>query len=76
MPTRTKTVVGDLTCRRISATRAMMPPSPWLSARRISSTYLSVTIRISDQKISEIAPYTCRWSGRIGWSPAKISCTV
>ena len=44
------------TQRSISATSAMMPPSPWLSARRIRSTYLSVTTMISDQKISEIAP--------------------
>jgi hypothetical protein len=42
--------------RSISATSAMMPPSPWLSARKISSTYLSVTTITSDQKISDTAP--------------------
>ena len=47
---------GLVTSRSIRATSAMMPPSPWLSARRIRSTYLSVTTIISDQKISEIAP--------------------
>ena len=31
----------------------MMPPSPWLSARRISTTYLSETTTISVQKISD-----------------------
>ena len=34
----------------------MMPPSPWLSARMISSTYLTVTTMISDQKISDTTP--------------------
>ena len=33
-----------------------MPPSPWLSARMMSVTYLSVTTTISDQKISESTP--------------------
>ena len=42
--------------RSISATSAMMPPSPWLSTRRIRSTYFSVTTTISAQKISESAP--------------------
>ena len=33
-----------------------MPPSPLLSARRIKTTYLSVTTTISAQKIVETAP--------------------
>ena len=35
---------------------ATMPPSPPLSARRISTAYFSETIRISDHRISETAP--------------------
>ncbi len=42
-----------------SAVSAMMPPSPRLSARRINSTYLSVTTIISAQKIVEAAPIRC-----------------
>ena len=34
----------------------MMPPSPWLSARMIRMAYLSETIRISDQRISDTMP--------------------
>jgi len=43
-------------CRRrarASAVSAMMPPSPRLSARRISTTYLRVTDEISAQKITD-----------------------
>jgi hypothetical protein len=59
-----------------SAKSAMMPPSPWLSARRISVTYFSETTIISDQKMTEITPIT--WSGVSGmWpEPANTSCTV
>ena len=39
-----------------SASIATMPPSPRLSARRISTAYFSETIRISDHRISETAP--------------------
>src|SRR5215213_874472 len=39
-----------------SAARAMIPPSPSLSARRTSETYLTVTTRVTDQKISETTP--------------------
>ena len=35
---------------------AMMPPSPRLSARRISTTYFSVTTNISPQKMTDTAP--------------------
>ncbi len=34
----------------------MIPPSPWLSARITSSTYLKVTMIVTDQKISETIP--------------------
>jgi hypothetical protein len=38
--------------------RAMIPPSPSLSARITSRTYLSVTMIVTDQKISEMIPKT------------------
>ena len=34
----------------------MMPPSPSLSARMMKSTYLTVTMIVSDQKISDSTP--------------------
>ena len=39
-----------------SAISAMIPPSPPLSARMISSTYLIETMMVIAQKISEITP--------------------
>ena len=41
----------------------MMPPSPWLSARMITITYLMVTTRIRDQKPSDSRPFTVAASG-------------
>lgn len=41
---------------RTSAASAMMPPSPSLSARSTKSTYLIVTMMVSDQNIQEIVP--------------------
>ncbi len=41
---------------RTSAIRAMIPPSPWLSARMISVTYLTVTTSVIAQNTSEITP--------------------
>ena len=38
--------------------KAMMPPSPLLSARMIKATYFADTIIMSDQKISERMPRT------------------
>ena len=35
-----------------------MPPSPSLSARIASNTYVTVTTTITDQKISDTTPYT------------------
>ena len=43
------------TCRTCEIS-AMIPPSPWLSARITSSTYLKVTMIVTDQKISETIP--------------------
>jgi hypothetical protein len=56
------------------AISAMMPPSPLLSARRISATYLNETTTISDQNTSESMPST--FSGVIGtgwWALPKTS---
>ena len=40
------------------AVSAMIPPSPWLSARMMKVTYLTETIIVIDQNTSEITPYT------------------
>src|SRR5579859_2696436 len=42
--------------RRIRAISAMIPPSPSLSARITSRTYVMVTMIVTDQKISETTP--------------------
>jgi hypothetical protein len=42
--------------RRLSASSAMMPPSPWLSARMMKAMYFSDTMMVSDQKISDRMP--------------------
>ena len=42
--------------RWASAISARMPPSPRLSARITRKTYFSVTMTISDQKISDSTP--------------------
>jgi len=39
-----------------SAIRAMMPPSPSLSARMITVTYLIDTMIVIDQKTNEMIP--------------------
>ncbi len=44
--------------RLISVISAMIPPSPSLSARITSSTYLRVTMIVTAQKISEMIPKT------------------
>ena len=49
---------------RISASSAMMPPSPWLSARITNTMYLTTTAMISDQKISDRTPRTFSNAGR------------
>ena len=41
-----------------SASRARIPPSPWLSARMMNARYLTVTTIINDQKMSERTPRT------------------
>ena len=44
--------------RKARAASERMPPSPRLSARMISRTYLMVTTMTSDQNISESTPST------------------
>ena len=44
--------------RRIRVISAMMPPSPSLSARMTRNTYVTVTMIVTDQKISETIPNT------------------
>ena len=44
--------------RRIRAISAMIPPSPSLSARITNRTYVTVTMIVTDQKISETTPKT------------------
>ena len=51
------------------AIRARMPPSPLLSARITRATYFTVTVRISDQKISDRMPST---SVRV--TPTSVKC--
>ncbi len=60
----------DDNARCASAESARMPPSPRLSARRMTITYLSVTTTKSDQKISESTPSRlASVSGRTRFSP-------
>ena len=53
--------------RRSSVISAMIPPSPLLSARITSETYVTVTMIITDQKISDTTPYTCVSESGTGW---------
>ena len=59
MPSATSVTWAKRRCRpfsRISAISAMIPPSPSLSARMISATYLIETISVIAQNTSEITP--------------------
>ncbi len=51
---------------RICEIRAMMPPSPSLSALITKPTYLTVTISVTAQKTSETKPKTCSVEAWIG----------
>jgi len=53
--------------RCASVISAMIPPSPSLSARMMMTTYFSVTMTISAQKISDSRPSTSAWL--VGSSP-------
>ncbi len=54
----------------------MMPPSPRLSARMISTTYLSDTITISDQKMVDRPPSTFSAVSGMPWLGEKVSLTA
>ena len=58
MPTmlRTRSVFSLRATRLASAMSDRVPPSPLLSARIMKVTYFSVTVTISDQKISDNTP--------------------
>ena len=56
-----------------SAIKAMMPPSPRLSARMMIDTYFTETTMISAQKNAERLPSTLPSFSGIGWLPAKTS---
>ena len=64
--------------RRIKAISAMIPPSPSLSARITSMTYVTVTMIITDQKISEMTPkmLSCDTLTGCGSLGLKTVCTV
>ena len=53
---------------RTRPTSAMIPPSPWLSARITNATYFTETTRTIVQTTSEIIPYTPAWSGFTPWT--------
>ena len=60
-------------CWRSRASRARIPPSPRLSARRMNTMYFTLTTRISDQRISERTPRMFSGVGRIPYSALKHS---
>src|SRR5215831_14248147 len=64
--------------RRIKAISAMIPPSPSLSARITSRTYVTVTMIVTDQKISEMIPkmLSCDTLTGCGSPGLKTVCTV
>ena len=56
-PIRTTLAVRPLSRTSwISAIRAMMPPSPWLSARMMKARYLIATMIVIAQNTSEMTP--------------------
>ena len=56
MSSRRRNCGRSRTAVEASASMAIRPPSPLLSARRISATYLSETTTISVQKIIDSTP--------------------
>ncbi len=58
MPTKNGSAAREPSARWVRAIRAMVPPSPLLSARIRKTTYLMVTIRISAHSTSETTPST------------------
>ena len=60
IPKPASSIVTRAACRaahrRSSVMRAMMPPSPSLSTRIASSTYVTVTMSITDQNTNDTTP--------------------
>ena len=63
----------SLTADDASASSAMMPPSPLLSARMMRITYLSETTIISAQKIAETPPRMFSVLSGIPWLGWNVS---
>ena len=59
-----------------SASSAMTPPSPRLSARMISTTYLSDTTIMSAQKIPEMPPMMVSVLSGMPCAGLKVSLTA
>jgi len=59
-----------------NSSRANMPPSPLLSARRMKDTYLIVMTTVSDQKISDRTPMTLAVVSSMACRPWKHSFTA
>jgi len=59
-----------------SAISAMMPPSPRLSARMMSTTYFSDTTIISAQKIVDSPPRMLSGVSGMPWSGENVSLTA
>ncbi len=58
------------------ASRAKLPPSPWLSARMTMATYFRVTNAMMVQKIRDNTPRMLAGSTAMGWCPAKVSLSA
>ncbi len=58
MPSITTNAVLSPVALRASAIRVSVPPSPLLSARSSTMTYLNVTMKISAHRMSDNTPYT------------------
>ncbi len=62
-PTTSSTPCSRPAAGRARESRAMVPPSPWLSARMTSTTYFRATISTTDQNTSESTPSTVASTG-------------
>jgi hypothetical protein len=56
--------------------RAKIPPSPRLSASRMKMTYLTLTMMVNDQKMSDMTPKIFVGVKAMAWWPEKHSLMV